>query len=127
MPHKTFNEEIFPPQFLFAKKMRTWMLPLGLERLVQFLGLKALLMVKEKALRAHLVLPRVRTPRPPTKKYPKTKLVNWTWPDSLKKIWPPWKKKKKNSVRILLMTLLWQSQQMLPIRMLHPLLAKQKL
>src|SRR3954464_15989669 len=23
LPHKLFNEEIFPPQFLFAKKMRT--------------------------------------------------------------------------------------------------------
>src|SRR4051812_8062149 len=39
LPHKLFNEEIFPPQFLFAKKMRTWTLPLGLERLVQSLGL----------------------------------------------------------------------------------------
>src|SRR3954470_9063297 len=65
LPHKLFNEEIFPSQFLFEMKMRTWTLPLGLERLVQFLGLKVLLMAKEKALRAHLVLPRVRTPRPP--------------------------------------------------------------
>src|SRR3954464_4417452 len=78
LPHKLFNEEIFPLQFLFAMKMRTWTLPLGLERLVQSLGLQALLMAKEKALRAHQVLPRVRTPRPPKKKYPKTKMVSRT-------------------------------------------------
>src|SRR3954465_6957142 len=39
LPHKLFNEEIFPPLFPFTKKRRMWMLPLGLERLFQFLGL----------------------------------------------------------------------------------------
>src|SRR3954469_25027333 len=76
LPPKLFNEEIFPPLFPFTKNMRTWTLLLDLERLVQFLGLKALLMAKEKALRAHLVLPRIHTARPP-KKCPMTKLVNW--------------------------------------------------
>src|SRR4051812_46512899 len=112
-PLMFFNEEIFPPLFPFAKKMRTWTLLLGLERLVQFLGLKALLMAKEKALRARLVLPRVHIARPP-KKCPMTKLVNWTWLDNLKLIWPPWKK-KKNPVLILSMTLLWLSLLMLLI------------
>src|SRR3954464_782237 len=105
--------------------MGTWTLLLGLERLVLFLGLKALLMAKALALRTQLVLPRAHTARPP-KKCPMTKLVNWTWPDNLKLTWPPWKK-KKNPVLILSMTLLWLSLLMLLIRLLHPLPAKQKL
>src|SRR3954465_6124427 len=40
LPPKLFNEDIFPPQCPFTKKMRTWTLLLDPERLVQFLGLK---------------------------------------------------------------------------------------
>src|SRR3954463_7753007 len=123
LPPKLFNVEIFHPLFPFVKKMRTWTLLLDLERLVQFLELKALLMAKEKAPRARLVLPRVHTSRPP-KKYRMTKLVNWTWPDNLKLIWPPWKK-KKNPVLNLSMMLFWLS--LLMLLLLNPLPAKQKL
>src|ERR1041384_3853801 len=35
MPPKMFEEETFPPLFLFAMRKRTWTLPLGPKRLVQ--------------------------------------------------------------------------------------------